>query len=106
MTLAVEEGQPSTSAHQQLDGIFGLSDASLSEWESTETDIADDESDSLSLLSTPPHMSDEKNSLSGRESFRTEERRYTASEAEDQEIVSSVEYQQILVEVERGIYSQ
>ena len=103
VTLAVEEGQPSTSAHQQLDDIFGQSDASLCEWESTERDIADDESDSLSLLSTPPHISDEENSLSGRESFRTGERSYTASEAEDQEIVSSVEYQQILVEVEQGL---
>ena len=106
VTLAVEQDQqPSTSAQQQMDDIFGQSDASLGEWESAERDIADDESCTLSPLH-PPRISDEEGSLSGRESFRTGERSYTASEAEDQEIVSSAEYQQILIEEQQGLGEQ
>ena len=80
VSLSVEEGLPAASAAQeQMDEIFGQSDSSLGEWDPLERDIADDESDDdISLLSTPPRISDEE-SLSERESIRTDEQNFAPS---------------------------
>ena len=104
VSLSVEEGVAGpSSVQQQMDEIFGQSDTSLGEWDVLERDIADDETDeNISVLSTPGRASEEDTG-SERDSIRTDERNFAPSRAEEQELIASSEYQQILVEEQRGL---
>ena len=90
--LSVEASAASSSQEQA---------ASLSDIDTMERDIADEDSALLSPCSTPPRVSDEDSS-----SFRTDDQSYQASvesEAEDEALVHSKEYLEVLQEVERGM---
>ena len=87
------EAQEASSSQEQI--------SSLSDLDTMERDIADEDSALLSPCSTPPRVSDEDSS-----SFRTEDQSYQASvesEADDEALVQSKEYLEVLQEVERGM---
>ena len=75
--------------------------ASLSDIDTMERDIADEDSAVLTPCSTPPRASDEDSS-----SFRTDDQSYQASvesEVDDEALVNTREYQEVLQEAERSM---